>query len=155
MKHALSTIISILLAFSASAQTSSQASFQASSESQAVSLLARISQQASPAYRLYPTENMWLFLELDTTTGRIWQLKYSTNIKSDLNKDTTVSRIKVILNADSLILASDTLGAYPGRFELYKTENMFNFILLDTATGSTWQVHWGNDAKSRLILPIL
>lgn len=151
MKHALSTIISILLAFSASAQTS----FQASSESQTVSLLARISQQASPAYRLYPTENMWLFLELDTATGRIWQLKYSTNIKSDLNKDTTVSRIKVILNADSLIPASDTLGAYPGRFELYKTENMFNFILLDTATGSTWQVHWGKDAKSRLILPIL
>ena len=28
-------------------------------------------------YKLYPTQNTWTFLELDTQTGRVWQVQYS------------------------------------------------------------------------------
>ena len=41
-----------------------------------------------------------------------------------------------------------------GRFELYPTENTFNFILLDKDFGTTYQVQWGFEYKDRLRLPI-
>ena len=28
----------------------------------------------SPAYELYRTDNMWTFLKLETSTGKIWQV---------------------------------------------------------------------------------
>lgn len=33
-------------------------------------------------YKLYPTDNMWTFLKLDTRTGKIWQVQYSVNSDS-------------------------------------------------------------------------
>ena len=30
-------------------------------------------------YKMYPTENMWTFLKLDTRTGKVWQVQYSVN----------------------------------------------------------------------------
>lgn len=30
-----------------------------------------------PAYELYRTENMWTFLKLETSTGKIWQVQYA------------------------------------------------------------------------------
>ena len=32
-------------------------------------------------FKLYPTENMWTFLELDSATGLIWQVQYTVNDK--------------------------------------------------------------------------
>ena len=31
----------------------------------------------SPAYELYRTDNMWTFLKLETSTGKIWQVQYA------------------------------------------------------------------------------
>ena len=42
----------------------------------------------------------------------------------------------------------------PGRFELYKTQNMYNFILLDTLEGGVWQVQWSIEKDKRMALPI-
>ena len=28
-------------------------------------------------FKLFPTENMWTFLKLDTQSGKIWQVQYS------------------------------------------------------------------------------
>lgn len=108
--------------------------------------LQRISQHTAPCYKLYPTENMWTFLELETFSGRIWQVQYSVKGPD--------YRFKTILNGDSMIPFLDSEGEFAGRFELYKTQNMYNFILLDTATGSTWQVQWSTDAKDRAVLRI-
>ena len=33
----------------------------------------------SPAYELYRTDNMWTFLKLETSTGKIWQVQWSQN----------------------------------------------------------------------------
>lgn len=110
-----------------------------------VRLLTRVSQHTAQCYKLYPTENMWTFLELETFSGRIWQVQYST--------DGASTRFKTVLNGKSLLPLYDT-DEYAGRFELYKTQNMFNFILLDTSNGNTWQVQWSQNEKERIVLPI-
>lgn len=97
------------------------------------------------AYKLYATENMWTFLELDTATGIIWQVQYS--VKGD------DYRFKSTLNRFSLLPEGQKEIA--GRFELYKTQNLYNFILVDTRDGRTWQVQWSTEPDDRGIMPIL
>lgn len=106
--------------------------------------LLRITQHTAQCYKLYPTENMWTFLELETYSGRIWQVQYSTKGSN--------YRFKTALNNESLVPYSE--DTYAGRFELYKTQNIYNFILLDTKTGSTWQVQWSAEAQDRFVLRI-
>ena len=38
-------------------------------------------QHTAPSYKLYPTENMWTFLELETYSGRIWQVQWGLEAK--------------------------------------------------------------------------
>ena len=44
-----------------------------------------------------------------------------------------------------------TLGKN-GRFKLYPTENIKNFIMVDVIDGRTWQVQWHIDEAKRLVL---
>ena len=82
-------------------------------------------------YKLYPTQNIWTFIELDTRDGRMWQLQYAIN---DDEK-----RFSLPLNEIPLI---DDMGKEVGRFALYPTQNMYNFILIDQMNGRTWQIQW-------------
>ena len=93
-------------------------------------------------YRLYPTENNWTLLKLDTRTGKIWQVQYSVN---DNNRG------EVVLNNTELTSGPN---AENGRYMLYPTKNMYNFILLDQIDGKTWQVQWSFDMGNRMVLPI-
>lgn len=92
-------------------------------------------------YKLYPTENMWTFIKLDTRNGRMWQVQYSVK-GSEYRFETTLNEEK---------LANDSI---PGRFELYPTQNIYNFVLLDRINGYAWQVQWSMDVDNRAILPI-
>ena len=96
-------------------------------------------------YKLYPTQNMWTFLKLDTETGRIWQVHYSIKGKD--------SRFEAPLNSGNI---AKTLKKSQkiGRYALYQTHNMYNFILLDQIDGDTYQVQWGFDKESHLLIPI-
>ena len=85
-------------------------------------------------YKLYPTENMWTFLELDTATGLIWQIQY------DVEGD---KRFKIVLN--ELKMVDGNTIKPNGRFKLYPTKNTWNFILLDVTSGLAVQVQWGFD----------
>ena len=38
-----------------------------------------------------------------------------------------------------------------GRYELYPTQNIYTFILLDTKFGRTYQVQWNTDPKKRFV----
>lgn len=58
------------------------------------------------------------------------------------------------INPGSRILVADEEEQYAGRFELYPTQNMYNFILLDTETGRTWQAQWSTNYSNRGILEI-
>ena len=48
----------------------------------------------------------------------------------------------------------DTEGEFAGRFEFYMTQNIYIFILLDTAIGAIWQIRWSTSAKDRVVLGI-
>lgn len=94
-------------------------------------------------YKLFPTQNMWTFIKLDTKTGQMWQVQYS--ISNDKE------RFEYDLNTNSLVSTDKELN---GRFELYPTQNMYNFILLDQIDGLQWQVQWSFEKKNRAIIPI-
>lgn len=89
-------------------------------------------------YRLFETTNIWTFILLDTTTGLAWQVQYSL--------DETPS-VRVAINGTSLL----PTGAIPrnGRFTLYRTNNIYNFLLLDREDSRMWQVQWSLEAKTR------
>lgn len=94
-------------------------------------------QNSNSAYELYPTKNMYNFLKLNTSDGRITQVQYS------IDKDE--ARFECSLNSLPLVDASQ---AQNGRFKLYPTQNIYTFLLLDTINGRTWQVQWSLDNKA-------
>lgn len=94
-------------------------------------------------YKMYPTENMWTFLKLDTRTGKVWQVQYSVN--SDTHG-------QVIVNDTDLTFGTNDKA---GRFELYPTQNMYNFLLLDKSSGLVAQIQWSMNADNRGLVKII
>ena len=92
-----------------------------------------------PVYKLYPTENFWTFLKLDTRNGKIWQVHFNVSDGFEGELD---------LNPNSLIMDGKEIN---GRFSLHQSKNMYNFILLDQLAGVTYQVQWSNDKHERII----
>lgn len=86
-------------------------------------------------YKLYPTENMYNFLLLDTKTGQIDKVQW--NLDDD----------KEFINS----INSYDLSYRNSHFELYPTQNMYQFIMLDKATGRVWHVQWGFEPSKRWI----
>ena len=39
---------------------------------------------ASPAFQLFPTTNMWTFIKLDTRNGRMWQVQWAIDVDQRL-----------------------------------------------------------------------
>lgn len=94
------------------------------------------------AYKLFPTQNMYTFIKLDTRNGQMWQVQWFTESTSRFV--TTLSDISLVNKEEEKI----------GRFILYPTTNMYNFILLDQIEGRTWQVQWGKEETDRMVIPI-
>jgi hypothetical protein len=102
-------------------------------------------QRLNVRFRLFKTENLWNFLLLDTRLGLVYQVQYSVDDKKG-------SRGVYVLNDQPLVTAKDTKD---GRFTLYRTENMWNFVLLDQDDGRTWQCQFAvGDKGARWILPL-
>lgn len=146
MKRIMLMLVATLVAQCAFAQTPVDTLHQQQMQMDSIKvhLLTRINQHTAQCYKLYPTDNIWTFLELETSSGRIWQVQYSTKGPD--------YRFRTQLN--SVPLVWDDEECFAGRFELYKTQNMYNFILLDTFDGRTWQVQWSTEAENRMILSI-
>ena len=103
----------------------------------------QIIQNVEPiVYRLFPTENMWTFIKLNTRTGEMWKVQYDINGKN---------RFETFLNILPLV---DKDKEVNGRFTLYPTKNIYTYILLDQIDGKQWQVQWSKDIEGRLVLPI-
>ena len=92
-------------------------------------------------YELYPTQNIYTFLKLNTKTGQITQLQYSISANDD----------RMELNVNSTAFIDESLSE-EGRFKLYPTQNIYNFLLLDTLTGRVWQVQWSSNDANRGIV---
>lgn len=82
-------------------------------------------------YKLYPTENMYNLLRLDTKTGMISQVQWSLESKEE--GTWTINDMDL----------SYGYGYGSGSFELYPTKNMYQFILIDKTDGRMWHVQWG------------
>ena len=97
-------------------------------------------QLREPCYQLFKTQNTWTFLKLNTITGQIWQVQYSI--------DGAEYRFETALSTQKLI-SEDYDDPICGRFTLYPTNNMYNFILLDQIEGRCWQVQWSTESYER------
>lgn len=93
-------------------------------------------------YKLYPTTNMWTFLKLDTRNGRVWQVQWS------IDKE---KRFETSLSSYPMVWESEEVN---GRFVLYPTTNIYNFIMLDQIDGKAYQVQWSQDVDKRGIVRI-
>ena len=72
-----------------------------------------------PAYELYRTDNMWTFLKLETSTGKIWQVQYAVG---------DGDAFQVVLN--DISLAFDGMET-AGRFKLHPTDfTIFYYSIL-------------------------
>ena len=110
------------------------------SQSTSVVPVQNISTDSAVVYRLFATQNMYTFIKLDTRNGKMWQVQWSTK-GSDYRFETTLSDISLV-NKDE---------EKNGRFFLYPTTNIYNFILLDQIDGRAWQVQWGKEGERVVI----
>jgi hypothetical protein len=88
-------------------------------------------QNETENYRLFPTQNMWNFIELDTVTGKMWQIQFV--VQGD-------NRGGVVLSDIDLLEGRKRV---PGRFTLH-----------DQVDGRTWQAQWSLEAENRGIIRI-
>ena len=126
-------------------------------------------------YVIYPTENIYTSLLLDTQTGKIWQLQigvgdtsalktvlsdyeYAYTVESAKEKYETAMSIWEEVEDDEKDLwkpdkdfYKDMIGVV-GQFKLYPTKNMYNFLMVNTIDGTTWQVQWSNIEEERGVL---
>ena len=147
------------------------------------------SQEDIERYKVYPTENIYTSLLLDTANGRIWQLQIgignTDQMKTVLSDEKlskwTLEEATELTNRrmeswqeeynskpDSIVSAEDKLYWKPpsveekiesgyfniqknGRYKLYPTGNMYNFIMVDVEMGDTWQVQWSTKENERLV----
>ena len=129
MKRNLITLIFVLFTV---------VSFAQSQEKSNTVLQKKVSENA--IYQLFPTPNVWTFIKLDTRNGKMWQVHFSVSAEKLTGQ--------LVLNSNSLVNEEDEIK---GRFTLYKTENIYNLILLDQIDGRVWQVQWNNEQEKRFI----
>lgn len=95
-------------------------------------------------YQLFPTQNYWTFIKLNTRNGKMWQVHFS--LQDDINTG------ELVLNSLSLVNEEKEVN---GRFTLYPTENMYNFLLLDQIDGQVIQIQWSLDSNKRGIVSVI
>jgi hypothetical protein len=140
-------------------------------------------------YKIYPTDNIYTSLKLDTATGKIWQVQIGIgdssnamtsilsnfpiaefeaeiierhNIKTKLweldyknDPDASPEDIEYFKPAPLKDFISNSRIAQNGRFKLYPTDNIYNFIMLDVINGDTYQVQWSSEEDERIVMPIV
>ena len=94
--------------------------------------------EQSQRFELYPTQNSFNFLKLDKKTGKIYQVQWSLEGEKEFS---------ITLNGIDLSQFSTDGNC----IKLYPTKNMWQFILLDGASGRAWHVQWGFEEKNRWI----
>lgn len=93
-------------------------------------------------YRLYPTQNMRIFIKLNTRNGQMWLVQFDVEDEN---------RFETYLNILPLV---ENNNEADNRFTLYPTQNIWTFILLDQIDGRTWQVQWSFEPENRFVIPI-
>lgn len=129
MRTRIVTLIFVLFATASSAQNTSDTPIQ------------NVSTDSNVVYRLFSTKNIYTFIKLNTRNGKMWQVQWSTK---NNQFQTTLSDVSQI----------DKDEEKNGRFFLYPTTNIYNFILLDQVDGRAWQVQWSTEPNERMVVRI-
>ncbi|MCY1484131.1 hypothetical protein D3C87_578150 [compost metagenome] len=129
MKAILTTLIFVIFTTISYAQSTSQPPIQ------------NISTDSAVVYRLFSTRNMYTFIKLNTRNGQMWQVQWDTKSNQLETPISLITRISKEYEEN-------------GRFFLYPTTNIYNFILLDQIDGRVWQVQWSTDPELRMVVPI-
>ncbi|MDR2276159.1 MAG: hypothetical protein LBF27_34965 [Sphingobacterium sp.] len=98
------------------------------------------STDSTVVYKLIPTRNLFTFIKLNTRNGQMWQVE-----TDKINKNKAVTT----LSARSLVSAEEERN---GRFTLYPTINLSDFILFDQIDGRMGQVTWGREKDRKVLL---
>ena len=88
-------------------------------------------------------ENGIVKVKLNTITGQIWIVQWSTNREE---------RFTYPLSEKPRIADDDKMQT--GRFSLIETDNMYTFLMLDNIAGECYQVQWSFEEDERLVIPI-
>lgn len=100
-----------------------------------------VSPDTAIVYRLFSTNNTFNFIKLNTRNGKLWQIQWNTG----KNKfETPISLMPLVSKEEER----------NGRFFLYQSHNIYNFLLLDQIDGRVWQVQWGINEEDRQIIRI-
>ena len=94
---------------------------------------------SNPRFKMYSTKHDYILLKLDTATGRVWMVQMGMSDKS--------TRREIAVDDSSPLYETDV--AINGRFELYPTNNMYSYIMIDTYVGTTYQVQWHTESNKR------
>ena len=95
---------------------------------------------------LYETQNMWTFIMLDTYTGKNWQVQFSVESEDYM--------FAYPINRWSFAYPTEDTK-WTNRFQMFATQNMWNFIMLDSYDGRLWQVQYSaEDLESLVCVPI-
>lgn len=144
MQKLITLIIVCFLTLGAGAQTTSKPKIGSSNSLDSLvqlgsqmNTILMAKEELNGRYKLYKTENIYTFLKLNTANGILSQIQWSTS-----DNEGTVD----FLNTEDL---TDSGAAVPGRFELYPTQNMYAFLLIDTWNGHTWHVQWNINSSNR------
>jgi hypothetical protein len=119
-----------LISFTSVAQSTSEAPHQT------------ISADSAVAFRLFSTRNMYTFIKLNTRNGLMTQVQWGT--ESQYRFETMLSDVTLVNKEEER----------NGRFFLYPTTNIYNFILLDQVDGRSWQVQWSTKPEDRMAVRI-
>ena len=83
---------------------------------------------------------------LDTYTGKNWQVQFSVKGEDYM--------FAVPINRYSLAFPAED-SKWIGRFQMFATQNMWTFILLDSYNGKLWQVQYSSqDLDDLMCIPI-
>lgn len=92
------------------------------------------------------------FLGMTQTVGKKQE---STSSSQGKNIYALLSKIDTLLTINNMLLEQIEIdSSLKGRFKLYKTENNYNFLELDTKTGKIKQVQWSLDEKNECTVVI-
>ena len=131
MKTKFITFVLVLFTSISFAQSTSESPIQ------------NISTDSAVTYRLFSTKNIYTFIKLDTRNGKMWQVQWSTK-GNEYRFETVLSDISRVNEGEEK----------NGRFFLYPTTNIYNFVLLDQMDGRTWQVQWSLEEEDRMVIRI-
>ena len=111
--------------------------------SKPLQIIGDVTTYSTDSYKLYPmTNNRSNFLKLDTRTGELWSIQWS--IEDSSRFEWTINyRDLVRYDRDDNVLWPDPEEYVNGRFEIYPTQNIYNYLLLDKINGRVWQIQCG------------